>query len=141
MVHLGLVTLIVGDYDSAIEFFVGVLGFELVEDSPATTEGGQSKRWVRVRPPGAETGLLLARADGAEQRERVGDQTAGRVGFFFQVEDFDAVLHRLRAHGMHIIREPRDEPYGRVAVFKDVAGNHWDLIASASNDDDRARDP
>jgi catechol 2,3-dioxygenase-like lactoylglutathione lyase family enzyme len=126
-VHLGLVTVIVDDYDPAIEFFTGVLGFDLVEDKPATTSGGASKRWVVVRPPGAEAGVLLARADGDAQRRRVGDQTAGRVGFFLDVVDFDATLARLRDHRVEIVREPRLEPYGRVAVFRDVAGNLWDL--------------
>lgn len=126
-VHLGLVTVIVEDYDPAIEFFTAALGFELVEDKPATTSQGAAKRWVVVRPPGAEAGLLLARAEGDDQRRRIGDQTGGRVGFFLDVEDFDAVLARLRAHAVEIVREPRRESYGRVAVFRDVAGNLWDL--------------
>lgn len=130
--HVGLVTLLVNDYDRSIEFFTGVLSFELVEDYPTVTEDGAAKRWVVVRPPGAETGLLLVRAAGEEQRDRVGEQTAGRVGFFLEVEDFDVVLARLRANGVAIVREPRDEPYGRVAVFCDIAGNRWDLIAATS---------
>ena len=125
---LSLVTVIVRDYDEAIRFFVEVLAFELVEDSPATTEDGRPKRWVVVRPPGRETGLLLARADGERQVAAVGDQMAGRVGFFLRVDDFAASFARLVDAGVPIIREPRDEPYGRVAVFEDIAGNHWDLL-------------
>jgi catechol 2,3-dioxygenase-like lactoylglutathione lyase family enzyme len=127
-VHLGLVTIVVEEYDPAIEFFVGVLGFELVEDSPATTNDGRPKRWVVVRPPEARTGLLLARADGEEQAAIVGRQAAGRVGFFLQVEDFDAAYQRMHAAGVEFVRPPRAEPYGRVAVFADIAGNRWDLI-------------
>ncbi len=125
---LELVTVIVDDYDPAIAFFVEVLGFALVEDSPSTTNDGRVKRWVVVRPPGAQTGLLLARADGEEQRSAVGRQHAGRVGFFLRVDDFDATLGRLRAAGAEIVSVPRDEPYGRVVVFRDLAGNRWDLL-------------
>lgn len=122
-------TIIVDDYDRAIEFFVGALGFELVEDSPAlTTEGGRPKRWVVVRPPGAQTGVLLAQADGPRQAAAVGNQVAGRVGFFLRVDDFGAAYERMTAAGVKFATEPRDEPYGRVAVFLDVAGNRWDLL-------------
>ncbi len=131
MPHLGLATIVVDDYDTAVEFFTDVLGFELVEDSPATTNDGRPKRWVVVRPPGAETGLLLARADGDRQRERVGDQTGGRVGFFLHVDDFDDRWSQMRAEGVEFLTEPRDEEYGRVAVFRDIAGNRWDLIGPA----------
>lgn len=86
-------TIIVEDYDRAIEFFTGALGFDLVEDSPSLTNDGRSKRWVVVRPPGARTGVLLAEADGPRQAEAVGNQVAGRVGFFLRVEDFE-VGHR-----------------------------------------------
>jgi catechol 2,3-dioxygenase-like lactoylglutathione lyase family enzyme len=127
--HLEHVAIVVDDYDPAIEFFVDVLGFELVEDSPAlTSEGQRPKRWVVVRPPGARTGILLARADGEEQARVVGRQFAGRVGLFLRVDDFDAVHQRLLASGVEFVREPRSEPYGRVAVFLDVAGNRWDLL-------------
>ena len=126
--ELELVTLVVDEYDPAIAFFVDVLGFALVEDSAATTNDGRTKRWVVVRPPGAQTGLLLARADGDEQRRVVGNQHAGRVGFFLRVDDFDASLARLRAAGAELVTEPRDEPYGRVVVFRDLAGNRWDLL-------------
>jgi catechol 2,3-dioxygenase-like lactoylglutathione lyase family enzyme len=130
--HLEHMAVIVHDYDEAIEFFVGVLGFELVEDSPAqTTEGGRPKRWVVVRPPGARTGLLLAQADGAEQSEAVGRQFAGRVGLFLRVDDFDAAYERMQAAGVEFAGEPRAEPYGRVVVFTDVAGNRWDLLGPA----------
>jgi catechol 2,3-dioxygenase-like lactoylglutathione lyase family enzyme len=122
-------TIIVDDYDRAIEFFTGALGFELVEDSPAlTTEGGRPKRWVVVRPPGAQTGVLLAQADGPRQAAAVGNQVAGRVGFFLRVDDFGAAYERMTAAGVEFATEPRDEPYGRVAVFLDVAGNRWDLL-------------
>jgi catechol 2,3-dioxygenase-like lactoylglutathione lyase family enzyme len=126
--HLELVSLIVHDYDEAIAFFVDKLRFELVADSPARTNDGRPKRWVVVRPPHTETGLLLAQADGAEQRSVVGRQHAGRVGFFLRVEDFDAAYERMRADGIEFVTEPRDEPYGRVAVFRDPAGNRWDLL-------------
>jgi catechol 2,3-dioxygenase-like lactoylglutathione lyase family enzyme len=127
--HLELVSVIVDDYDSAIDFFVQRLGFELVEDSPATTTaGGRPKRWVVVRPPGAATGLLLARADGDQQRAAIGEQFAGRVGLFLRVDDFDATYERMLSAGVEFVGEPRAEPYGNVAVFADVAGNRWDLL-------------
>jgi catechol 2,3-dioxygenase-like lactoylglutathione lyase family enzyme len=129
--HLSLVAIVVEEYDPAIEFFVGVLGFELVEDSPALTNDGRPKRWVVVRPPGAATGLLLARADGPDQSAAVGRQAAGRVGFFLQVDDFDAAFQRMTAAGVRFTVPPRSEPYGRVAVFLDVAGNKWDLLGPA----------
>lgn len=127
--RLGLVSLIVEDYDEAIGFFVDGLGFELVEDSPArSTHTGAPKRWVVVRPPGAQTGVLLARADGADQRGRVGSQVAGRVGFFLEVDDFDAARERMQRASVEFVTEPRREPYGQVCVFLDVAGNRWDLL-------------
>jgi catechol 2,3-dioxygenase-like lactoylglutathione lyase family enzyme len=128
-VRLDKITIVVDDYDEAIEFFTGALGFDLVEDSPAvTTVGGRPKRWVVVRPPGAETGILLARADGQDQSAVVGNQVAGRVGFFIQVDDFDAAYERMTAAGVEFVGPPRSEPYGRVAVFRDIAGNRWDLL-------------
>jgi catechol 2,3-dioxygenase-like lactoylglutathione lyase family enzyme len=130
MALLSLTALLVHDYDEAIGFFVDALGFELVEDSPARTEDGRPKRWVVVRPPGGATGILLARADGAHQRAAVGQQFAGRVGFFLEVEDFDATHGRMRDAGVRFVRGPREEPYGRVAVFLDVAGNRWDLLTA-----------
>ncbi len=129
MMHLEQVAIIVEDYDAAIAFFVGALGFELVEDSPAlTTHGGRPKRWVVVRPPGAPTGLLLARADGERQSRAVGDQFAGRVGLFLRVDDFQVAYDRMRHAGVEFVGDPRDEPYGRVVVFVDIAGNRWDLL-------------
>jgi catechol 2,3-dioxygenase-like lactoylglutathione lyase family enzyme len=131
-VHLGLVTVVVSEYDPAISFFVDALGFELAEDSPAVTNDGRPKRWVVVRPPGSVTGLLLARADGEDQACVVGKQAAGRVGFFLHVEDFDAAYTRMAAAGVHFVTEPRTESYGRVAVFLDIAANKWDLIGPAA---------
>jgi catechol 2,3-dioxygenase-like lactoylglutathione lyase family enzyme len=129
--HLDLVAIVVEEYDPAIAFFVGALGFELVEDSPARTSDGRAKRWVVVRPPGGGTGLLLARADGDGQRAAVGRQAGGRVGFFLRVDEFAAAHDRMVAAGVVFVAPPRDEPYGRVAVFLDVAGNRWDLLGPA----------
>ena len=126
--HLGLAAIVVSEYDPAISFFVSALGFELVEDSPSLTNDGRPKRWVVVRPPGAATGLLLARADGQDQAAAVGKQVAGRVGFFLHVEDFDVAHARMTSAGVQFVTPPRSEPYGRVAVFLDIAGNRWDLI-------------
>lgn len=126
--HIDLVTIVVDDYDPAIRFFVDALGFELVEDSPARTGDGRPKRWVVVRPPGGGTGVLLARADGDGQAAAVGRQVGGRVGFFLQVDDFDAAHRRMVGAGVEFLAPPRDEPYGRVAVFLDLAGNRWDLL-------------
>jgi catechol 2,3-dioxygenase-like lactoylglutathione lyase family enzyme len=125
---MDLVTLVVADYDPAIRFFVDVLGFELTQDEPSLTNDGRPKRWVVVTPPGGATGLLLAQADGERQARAVGDQVAGRVGFFLRVDDFDRSFQRLRERGVTIVGEPRDEPYGRVVVFEDIAGNRWDLL-------------
>jgi catechol 2,3-dioxygenase-like lactoylglutathione lyase family enzyme len=130
-VHLGLVAVVVTEYDPAIRFFVDVMGFELVEDSPSLTNDGRPKRWVVVRPPGAVTGLLLARADGEDQASAVGRQVAGRVGLFLHVEDFDAAYARMASAGVVFVTAPRMEPYGQVAVFLDIAGNKWDLIGPA----------
>ncbi|MCH7789604.1 MAG: VOC family protein [Acidobacteria bacterium] len=128
MSALALVALIVDDYDTAIRFFVDVLGFELREDSPATTNDGRPKRWVVVGPPHAETGILIAKADGEAQRTMIGDQHGGRVGFFLRVDDFAATHQRMVEASVEFIGEPRDEPYGRVVVFRDVCGNLWDLL-------------
>ena len=126
--HLHLVTLVVREYQPAIDFFVKVLHFELVEDVPSLTNGGRPKRWVVVRPAGAATGILLARADGDRQREVVGHQFAGRVGFFLRVGDFDASHARMLAAGVEFVSPPRAEAYGQVAVFLDLEGNRWDLL-------------
>jgi catechol 2,3-dioxygenase-like lactoylglutathione lyase family enzyme len=117
------VTIVVDEYDRAIEFFTNVLGFELVEDSPSTTNDGRPKRWVVVRPPDASTGILLALADGRAQRAVVGNQVAGRVGFFLRVDDFDVAFARIRAAKVEVVSSPRVEPYGRLAVFRDIVGN------------------
>jgi catechol 2,3-dioxygenase-like lactoylglutathione lyase family enzyme len=131
MGFLQLVTLVVDDYDPAIEFFADVLGFELVDDSPSVTNDGRPKRWVVVRPPGAVTGILLARADGDDQRLAIGNQVAGRVGFFLRVDDFNTTYDRMMNAGVKFVTEPRTEGYGRVAVFIDIAGNRWDLLGPA----------
>src|SRR3954447_26372840 len=126
--QLELMAIVVDEYDPAIEFFVKTLGFELVEDSPSLTNDGRPKRWVVVRPPGAQTGLLLARADGERQAGAVGNQFAGRVGLFLRVDGFRAQYDRMRTAGVEFVSEPREEPYGQVAVFLDVSGNRWDLL-------------
>jgi catechol 2,3-dioxygenase-like lactoylglutathione lyase family enzyme len=128
MSHIDLVSVIVHDYDEAIDFFVRVLDFDLVENTPSTTNDGRPKRWVVVRPKGGTTGLLLARADGADQAAAVGRQFAGRVGLFLRVNDFDAAFARLSAAGVTFVTPPRAEAYGQVAVFLDIAGNRWDLL-------------
>ncbi len=128
MSFVHLVAIVVDEYDPAIEFFVDVLGFDLIEDSPSLTNDGRPKRWVVVRPPGGETGILLARADGDEQSAVIGKQVAGRVGFFLRVDDFDATFDRMVSAGVDFVAPPRSEPYGRVAVFRDIAGNRWDLL-------------
>ncbi|TMR07050.1 VOC family protein [Actinomadura soli] len=126
--RLDLIAIVVDDYDRAIEFFTDALGFDLVEDSPSRTNDGRPKRWVVVRPPGAETGILLARADGDRQSAVVGEQVAGRVGFFLRVDDFDEAHQRMKSAGVDFVTAPRTEPYGQVAVFVDIAGNRWDLL-------------
>lgn len=131
--HIDLVTVIVANYDEAIAFYTEALGFELTEDAPATTTDGRPKRWVVVRPPGepTATGLLLAQADGDRQAGAVGDQFAGRVGLFLRADDFDASYREMRARGVEFVGMPRHEAYGSVAVFRDIAGNSWDLLGPA----------
>ncbi len=123
---IGLVALVVRDYDEAIAFYVGTLGFTLVED---TYIPEQHKRWVVVAPPGS-TGsrLLLARAVGEEQSSRIGNQTGGRVFLFLYTDDFWRDFHAYKAKGVVFVREPKQEEYGTVAVFQDLSGNLWDLI-------------
>ena len=128
MSHLELVALVVRDYDAAIRFFVDALQFDLVEDTPSLTNDGRPKRWVVIRPGGGQTGILLARADGDQQTSIVGQQFAGRVGMFLRVDDFDAVYQRMVAAGVQFVSPPREEPYGRLAVFQDLEGNRWDLL-------------
>lgn len=123
--RLALVTLVVRDYDEAIAWFVEALGFELVEDRPL----GVGKRWVVVAPRGGRgAALLLARASDDAQRARVGDQTGGRVGFFLETDDLRRDRARMLERGVRFEEEPRDEPYGTVAVFRDLCGNRWDLV-------------
>lgn len=125
MSHLGLVALVVRDYDEAISFYRDSVGFELVEDSVLD----DGRRWVVLRPHGSqETALLLARAVGPAQEARVGDQTGGRVGLFLNTKDFDADYERMTAAGVAFEEPPRHEPYGIVAVFVDLYGNRWDLV-------------
>jgi catechol 2,3-dioxygenase-like lactoylglutathione lyase family enzyme len=128
MSHLDLVAIVVDNYDEAITFFVDVLGFELVDDSPSLTNDGRPKRWVVVRPAGGQTGFLLAQADGEHQREVIGQQFAGRVGFFLRVDDFESTYQRMVAANVAFTTAPRVEPYGTIAVFIDIAGNKWDLL-------------
>lgn len=128
MAYLQLTTIVVDEYDPAIAFFVDALGFELVEDAPSLTNDGRSKRWVVVRPPGGESGLLLAKADGDRQQAVVGEQFAGRVGLFLRVDDFAASYRRMTEAGVEFVTEPRTEPYGQIVVFRDIAGNRWDLL-------------
>jgi len=126
--HLSLVAIIVDDYDEAIDFFVNSVGFGLVEDSPSVAADGTAKRWVVVQPPGGQTQLLLAEASGDAQANAVGNQYAGRVGFFLKVDDFDAQYDRMVTAGIEFMEDPRTEPYGKVAVWRDIAGNRWDLL-------------
>ncbi len=129
---ISLVSLVVHDYDEAIAFFVDVMGFDLVEDSPSETNDGDTKRWVVVKPKGGETGMLLAKADGEVQSKVVGEQFGGRVGFFLRVDDFDAQYQRMVDADVEFMEKPRSEPYGTVVVFKDIAGNKWDLLGPAA---------
>jgi catechol 2,3-dioxygenase-like lactoylglutathione lyase family enzyme len=132
MSHLELITLVVREYEPAIDFFVNILRFELIEDVPSLTNDGRPKRWVVVRPVGGVTGILLARADNDHQAEVVGKQFAGRVGFFLRVDDFEGVYERMVAAGVAFISTPRIEPYGRVAEFLHLEGNRWDLLGRAT---------
>jgi catechol 2,3-dioxygenase-like lactoylglutathione lyase family enzyme len=130
-VHVDLIVILVNEYEPAIDFFTDVLGFELVENTPSLTNDGRPKQWVVVRPPGAQTGILLARADGEQQAAAVGNQVAGRVGFFLRVDDFDAAFERMASAGVEFTNPPRTGSYGRIAVFRDIAGNLWDLLGPA----------
>lgn len=124
MRSLAHVTYLVRDYDEAIRFFTEALGFDLVED----TRLSESKRWVRVAPRGAETCLLLAKADEPGQERRVGDQTGGRVAFFLHTDNFWRDHAAMLDKGVNFHETPREEPYGTVAVFEDLYGNLWDLL-------------
>ena len=121
--HLGLLSILVPTYEEGIAFFVGKMGFELLED----TDQGGGKRWVRVAPKGAQTAFLLAQAKG-DQVNYIGKQGGGRVWLFAQTDDFEAEHARMSANGIQFEEEPRFEPYGTVAVFSDPFGNRWDLL-------------
>lgn len=122
--QLSHISLLVRDYDEAIEFYTKLLGFDLIED----TRLSETKRWVRVAPKGATTSLLLAKADGETQTNRIGDQTGGRVFLFLNTDDFDRDFKLYQERGIEFVREPIKESYGIVAVFRDLYGNLWDLI-------------
>jgi catechol 2,3-dioxygenase-like lactoylglutathione lyase family enzyme len=124
---LAMITLVVPDYDEAIAYYAGVLGFALVEDSEVSAE----KRWVVVAPGGGAK-LLLAKASSAEQAAIVGNQAGGRVGLFLETSDFDSTFADYSAAGVKFLETPRTEPYGRVVVFADLYGNKWDLIEPAT---------
>jgi catechol 2,3-dioxygenase-like lactoylglutathione lyase family enzyme len=128
--HISVVTLLVPDYDRAIAYYVGRLGFSLVEDTPLSN----TKRWVVVAPPGSsETGLLLAQADSQDQREAIGNQTGGRVFLILKTDGFDRDYARFKQAGIEFLEEPRLETYGKVVVFRDTFGNKWDLIEPLAN--------
>lgn len=127
---IGLVALVVREYNEALAFYVGTLGFTLIEDMPVPQ---QQKRWVVVAPPGSRGArLLLARAVGAEQTSRIGNQTGGRVFLFLYTDDFWRDFNAYKARGVVFVREPKTEPYGTVAVFNDPYGNLWDLVQPSS---------
>ena len=123
--HIAAVTLLVPDYDKAIAYYVGKLGFKLIEDTALSP----TKRWVVVAPPGnGETGLLLAQADSPNQLKAIGNQTGGRVFLILKTDDLDRDFARFKQVGIKFLEEPRKEPYGKVVVFRDAFGNKWDLI-------------
>ncbi|OHX13559.1 VOC family protein [Chromobacterium sphagni] len=122
---LGLVSLVVRDYDEAIDFYVNKLGFELSDDS---AQPEQNKRWVVVTPPGSQAGLLLAQASNERQAAFIGNQAGGRVWLFLDTDDFWRDYERYRAAGVEFVRPPLEQDYGTVAVFRDLYGNQWDLI-------------
>ena len=127
---LGLVSLVVREYDEAIAFYVGILGFTLVEDTYIPEQG---KRWVVVAPPGStESRLLLARASNPDQATFVGNQTGGRVFLFLCTDNFARDYQAYAARGVRFVREPKEESYGTVAVFEDLYGNLWDLLQPRS---------
>ena len=128
-VRISHFSLLVPDYDTALDFFRRI-GFECRED----TDLGNGKRWVRIAPPGAETEILLARAAKDRQSKSVGEQGGGRVWLFLETEDFASDYERLKAANVEFETPPRDEPYGRVVVWKDPWGNRWDLIEYARPD-------
>lgn len=122
---VSLSTIVVREYDEAIEYYVNTLGFRLREDTPL----GSTKRWIVVSlDDGNSHGILLALATNDAQRARIGDQTGGRVAFFLQTEDFETSYSTLRERGVNFCESPRQEAYGTVAVFADLYGNLWDLV-------------
>jgi catechol 2,3-dioxygenase-like lactoylglutathione lyase family enzyme len=127
--HLECITIVVDDYERAIDYYVNALGFELREDRAiGAVPGNSAKRWVVVAPRGAQTGLLLAQAANDAQRARIGDQTGGRVGFFLYTDDFHRDHAAMLDKGVRFVEAPREEDYGIVAVFEDLYGNRWDLL-------------
>lgn len=123
---LGQIALVVRDYDEALAFYVGKLGFTLIEDTPVPE---QSKRWVLIAPPGSSgCRILLAQASAPEQATRIGNQTGGRVFLFLFTDDFWRDFRDYTDRGVVFVREPKIESYGTVAVFQDLYGNLWDLL-------------
>ena len=132
---IGYIALVVRDYDEAISFFTAKLGFHVVEDSPSTDRNGRPKRWVLIAPPGSSNAkLLLAKASNQEELSRVGNQTGGRVFLFLHTDDFWRDYRSFTSRGVKFVREPREEPYGTVAVFEDLYGNKWDLLELKKQD-------
>lgn len=128
--RIAMMTILVRDYDEALDFFVNGCGFVCIED----TDMGNGKRWVRVRPRGSDsndTGLLLARATTEAQLAAIGNQTGGRVMGFIETDDFSRDYHQMVSRGVKFLETPRNETYGTVAVFVDCSGNRWDLIGPA----------
>jgi lactoylglutathione lyase len=126
---LGYVSFVVREYDEAIIFFTEMLGFDLIEDSPSKDRAGEDKRWVLVAPPNSRgTKILLAKASNLEEASRIGNQTGGRVFMFLHTDDFWRDYRAMTARGVKFCEEPRNEPYGTVAVFEDLYGNKWDLL-------------
>lgn len=129
---IGLISILVDEYDTAIEYFTNKLGFTLTADTPSLTNAGKPKRWVVVHRAGQDhrtsTGIVLAQAEGEEQRKAVGKQWAGRVGMFLNVDDFDREYAKFQAAGVEFLSKPKEGVYGKFAVFQDICGNKWDLI-------------
>jgi len=127
-VHLQRIAILVPTYDEGIRFFVDALGFELLQDEAGVDEFGKPRRWVVVAPPGGQTSIVISEVKTEEDRSRLGSQLGNRVGFFLRVDDFDAQHARMTGAGVRFVTQPRDEPYGRVAIFEDLSGNRWDLL-------------
>ncbi len=128
--RIAMISLVIREYDEALAFYVGTLGFELIED---TRVPEQDKRWVVVAPPRSDAHLLLARATNADQASRIGNQTGGRVFMFLYTDDFQRDFDRYRERGIEFVRAPKVEPFGTVAVFRDLYGNLWDLLEPRSD--------